>query len=128
VGLVLAGSLEASLHAWALDRFATFNWRLIGPTAGLFAVIVGSAVAGFAVLLAPRGASLPPLMFAVGGALLSGLVVAVNMPGLGDGIEPESVAPALLVAAGGAYALVVAFIAVLVAARRELSDDTMTPG
>ena len=127
VGLVLAGLLEGSLHAWALDRFATFNWQLIGPTAGLFAVMVGSAVAGFAVLLAPRGASLPPLLFAVGGALLSGLVVAVNMPGLGDGIEPESVAPALLVAAGGAYALVVAFIGVLVAVRRELSDDTMTP-
>jgi hypothetical protein len=128
VGLVLAGLLEASLHAWAATRFGVFAWELVGPTAGLFAVIVGSAAAGFGVLVAPRRASLPPVLLAVGGALLSGLVVAVNMPGLADGIGAASVVPALLVAAGGAYALVVAFISVLVAVRRELSDDTLTSG
>jgi hypothetical protein len=53
-GLVLAGLLEASLHAWAMQRFATFSWQLIGPTAGLFAVIVGSAVAGLG-SWSPRG-------------------------------------------------------------------------
>jgi hypothetical protein len=128
VGLVLAGLLEASLHAWAATRFGVFAWELVGPTVGLFAVTVGSAAAGFGVLVAPPRASLPPLLLAVGGALLSGLVVAVNMPGLSDGIGAASVVPALLVAAGGAYALVVAFIAVLVAVRRELSDDQTTPG
>jgi hypothetical protein len=128
VGLVLAALLEASLHDWAVARFGVFAWDMVGPTAGLFAVMVGSAAAGFGVLLAPRRASLPPLLLAVGGALLSGLVVAVNMPGLGDDLDPESVVSALLVAAGGAYALVVAFIGVLVAVRRELSDDSMTPG
>jgi hypothetical protein len=127
-GLLLAGMLEASLHDWAVTRFGVFAWRMIGPTAGLFAVIVGSAVSGFGVLVAPRGASLPPLVTAIAGALVSGLVVAVNMPGLGDGIEPGSVVPALLVAAGGAYALVVAFIAVLVAVHRELPGDTTSPG
>jgi hypothetical protein len=128
VGLVLAGLLEASLHAWAATRFGVFAWELVGPTAGLFAVTVGSAAAGFGVLVAPPRASLPPLLLAVGGALLSGLVVAVNMPGLSDGIGAASVVPALLVAAGGAYALVVAFIAVLVVVRRELSDDQTTTG
>lgn len=123
VGLPLAGLLEASLHGWALGRFGVFSWQLLGPTAGLFALIVGSTAAGFGVLIAPRRASLPPLVFAVGGALLSGLVVATNVPGLGDGLGADSVLPALLVGAGGAYALVVAFIAVLVAARRELSDE-----
>lgn len=123
VGLPLAGLLEASLHGWALGRLGVFSWQLLGPTAGLFALIVGSAAAGFGVLIAPRRASLPPLVFAVGGALLSGLVVAMNMPGLGDGLGAGSVLPALLVGAAGAYALVVAFIAVLVAARRELSDE-----
>lgn len=122
-GLVLAGLLEASLHGWSIERFGVFAWDLVGPTAGLFAVIVGSSAAGFGVLLAPRGASLPPLIFAVGAALFSGLVVALNMPGLGNGVGPGSVASALLVAAGGAYALVVAFISVLVTVRRELSDD-----
>ncbi len=127
VGLALAGLLEESLHGWALARFGVFDSEMIGPSIGLFAVIVGSAAAGFAVLIAPRGASLPPLAVAIGGALLSGLVVTMNMPGLGDGIDPESVAPAILMAAGGAYALVVAFIAVLVAVRRELPDDAMAP-
>jgi hypothetical protein len=122
-GLVLAGLLEASLHDWALTRLGVFEWRLIGPTAGLFAVIVGSAVAGFGVLVAPRGGTLAPLVMAVGGALVSGLVVAMNMPGLGDGMEPGSVVPALLIAAGGAYALIVAFISVVMAVRRELLGD-----
>jgi hypothetical protein len=124
VGLTLAGLLDESLHGWALGRFGVFDWDLLGPTAGLFALLVGSSVAGFGVLVAPRGASLPPLVFAVGGAVLSGLVVAINMPGLGDGLGADSVLPALLVGAGGAYALAVAFVAVLVAARRELPDAT----
>jgi len=127
VGLVLAGLLEESLHGWALARFGVFDPELIGPSIGLFAVIVGSAAAGFAVLVAPRGASLPPLAIAIGGALVSGLVVAMNMSGLGDGIDPRSLAPAILMAAGGGYALIVAFIAVLVAVRRELPDDAMAP-
>jgi len=126
-GLTLAGLLEASLHDWAVARLGVFGWDMVGPTAGLFAVVVGSAAAGFGVLVAPRRATLPPLLMAVGGALLTGIVVAVNMPGLGDGIDPESFVPALLVATCGAYALVVAFISVLVTVRRELSDDTTTP-
>jgi hypothetical protein len=127
VGLVLAGLLETSLHAWALERFATFSWRLIGPTAGLFAIIVGCATAGFGVLIAPRGASLPPLLFAVGGALVSGLVVAVNLPGAQGGLDAGSLLPSSLVAAGGAYALGAAFVTVLVAVRRELTDEPVTP-
>jgi hypothetical protein len=119
-GLLLAGLLEVSLHAWAIDRFGTFSWQLIGPTAGLFVVVVGSAIAGFGVLVAPRGASLPPLLAAVGAALVSGLVVAFNMPGLQNGLPSESVPAALFVATGGAYTLVVAAVAVIVAARREL--------
>jgi hypothetical protein len=124
LGLVVAGLLETSLHGWAVARFGEFAWEMVGPTAGLSALVVGFAAAAFGVLIAPPRASLPPLLFAVAGALLSGLVVAVNLPGLGDGIDPESVVPALLVAAGGAYALVVAFVGVLVAVRRELPDTT----
>jgi len=127
-GLVLAGLLEESLHAWAIDRFGTFSWQLIGPTAGLFAVAVGSAVAGFGVLLAPRRATLAPLVFAIAGALVSGVVVAVNMPGASDGLDAGSIVSALLIAAAGAYAWIVAFISVWVAVRRELSDDGLTSG
>ena len=127
IGLVLAGLLEASLHGWSVARFGVFEWQMIGPTAALFAVIVGSAASGFGVLVAPRGASLPPLLMAIGGALVSGLVVALNLPGLGDGIETASVVPALLIAAGGAYALVVAFVSVVVAVRRELLEDVTSP-
>jgi hypothetical protein len=126
-GLVLAGLLEASLHAWAVERFATFSWQLIGPTAGLFAIVVGCAAASFGVLIAPRYASLPPLLFAVAGALVSGLVVAVNLPGTQGGLDTGSLLPASLVAAGGAYALVATFVAVIVAVRRELSDEPVMP-
>jgi hypothetical protein len=73
-------------------------------------------------MVAPRGASLPPLLAAVGAALVSGLVVAFNMPGLQDGLASESVLAAFFVATGGAYTLFVAAVAVILAARRELGS------
>ena len=45
-----------------------------------------------------------------------------------DGIGPDGVLPALLIAAGGAYALAPAFLSVLIVMRRELTDDTPAPG
>jgi len=112
VGLLLAGALDAVLHAWADERFGLFSARLIGPTAGLFAAVVASAVAGFAVFVAPAGARLVPALVSVVAALAAVGVVMLNVPGVLDGIEPGSLPLAALVLASAAYALGVAWVAV----------------
>ncbi|HLY36078.1 MAG TPA: hypothetical protein VKU35_05155 [Candidatus Limnocylindria bacterium] len=122
-GLILAGLEAAALRDWSVARFGVFDSDYVGPTAGLFALTVASSVASLAVFVAPRRSSLPPLLAVVAATLLSGVVVATNAAGLGDGVGAGSVALALLVAASGGYTLVVAFAAVVVAIRREVPMD-----
>ena len=122
-GLVLAGFEAAALRDWSIARFGAFDAELVGPSAALFALVVASAVAAFAVFVAPRRASLPPLVVAVGVALAAGVVVATNVPGLDDGLGAGSVAVALLVAASGGYTVLMAFAAAVVAIRREVPMD-----
>ena len=112
VGLLLAGALDAVLHAWTIERFGFFSARLIGPTAGLFAAAVASAVAGFAVLVAPRGARAAPLLVTLAAAAGSLGVLALNVPGALDGIAPGSLPLGFLVGATALYTLVVATVAV----------------
>jgi hypothetical protein len=110
VGLLLAGAMNAVLHAWTVERFGSFSGRLIGPTAGLFAVVVASAVAGLAALVAPAGARLAPVLVAVVMAVGAVGIGALNVPGALDGITAESIPLAMLVAAAVAYTLVVAWV------------------
>ncbi len=105
VGLLLAGALNAVLHAWADERFGLFSARLIGPTAGLFVAVVACAVGAFAALVAPRGARSTPVLVTVIAALAALGVLALNVPGALDGIEPGSLPLAALVAASVLYAL-----------------------
>lgn len=122
-GLVVAGLEAGALRDWSIGRFGVFDADLVGPSAGLFALVVASAVAAFAVFVAPRRASLPPLLVAVGAALAAGVVVTTNVPGLDDGLAADSVPLALLVAASGGYTVLMAFAAVVVAIRREVPMD-----
>ncbi len=107
-GLLLAGALDAVLHAWADERFGLFSARLIGPTAGLFAAVVASAVAGFAALVAPRGARLTPALVTLIAAAAALGMLALNVPGALDGIHTESLPLAALVGMAVVYTLAVA--------------------
>ena len=119
-GLVLAGALDLAMFNWSMDRFGVFDAEYIGPTAALASLTVASAVACLATIVAPQRASWAPALVAVAAALGGGVVVALNTPGLADGLGAGSVPVALLVAAGGGFTLLAAFVAAVVTIRREL--------
>jgi hypothetical protein len=105
IGALLAGGLELTLRAWAIDRFGQFDDDLIGPTTWLFVIVCGQTVAAFAAMVAPRGAETPPLVLAAIGAALIAATVALNLPGLADGIAPESAGLAVAVGLSAVYAV-----------------------
>jgi hypothetical protein len=119
-GLIIAGALDLAMFNWSMDRFGAFDAEYIGPTAALAALTVASAVACFATIVAPRRATWAPAAVAVAAALGGGLVVALNTPGLADGLGVGSVPLALQVAAGGGFTLLAAFVAAVVTIRREV--------
>ena len=110
-GAAFAGATHGALHAWAGYRYGYYDPELIGPTAAFPFVVVGVAVAAFAGIVAPRGASLPPLIVAAVGIALSVMVLGGNLPGLADGLAPESIAPALVIAGASVYVAVAAGVA-----------------
>ena len=80
--------------------------ELVGPTAALFAVLTGLAVAAFGAFLAPRRLIAWPLAAVLLGCLGVAVIVLSNLPGLGDGIAPESWPLAIWVGISGLYATV----------------------
>ena len=54
VGIGLSSVVNVVLQQWEITRFGITEPELVGPTAGLFAVLIGLAVAGFGALIAPR--------------------------------------------------------------------------
>jgi hypothetical protein len=104
-GIGLATAIELSLHAWVQARYAYYDWQMIGLTAGMSFTLIGVAVATLASRIAPRESALPPLLAQGVGATLIVIIVASNVGGLADGIEPASCPLAILVGLGGAYAV-----------------------
>ncbi|HEY7525579.1 MAG TPA: hypothetical protein VIA82_01960 [Candidatus Limnocylindria bacterium] len=85
----------------------------IGWTAGLFAVLIGLAVAAFGVFVAPRHAVRWPLACVVFGFALTAVIVAANVPGLSDGINPESWPLAIWLGISALYAGIVTVASVM---------------
>ena len=111
-GAAFAGAVHASLHAWARYRYGYFDMDLIGPTASFAFIVVGVAVAAFGALIAPRrSAAVPPLLATVAGVIGSVLALVGNLPGLADGLRPESVIPAWTIAAAAAYVMLAGIVA-----------------
>lgn len=105
-GIGLSAVLNVVLQQWEVARFGITEPELVGPTAGLFAVLIGLAVAAFGVLIAPRRLIGWPLAaFALGFVLLA-IIVLSNIPGLDNGIGPESWPLAICVGLSGVYALI----------------------
>lgn len=103
-GLLLAAALELALHAWAHARFGYYDAEMIGWTAGLSFVLVLVAIALFGVLVAPRGASTPPMLALALSAGLVALVAVSNVGGALDGIPMDSWPLAVMVGLATAYA------------------------
>lgn len=105
-GVLLATAVELSLHEWARVHVGQYDWDFMGPTAALSFVTVLCAVATFGVSVAPPRAAVPPRGGLGFVAAIACLIVASNVPGLRDGIEPESRSLATLIGLCGVYALV----------------------
>lgn len=116
-GIALSAIVHVLLQQWEIERFGYPDADLVGWTAGLFAVLIGLATAGFGVFAAPRTAVGWPLAGVLLGAACTGLIVVANLPGLRDGIRAESWPIATAVGASGLYAAVVT-AASLIRARR----------
>lgn len=108
VGIGLSAIVNVVLQQWETIRFGITEPELVGLTAGLFAVLIGVAVAGFAAFVAPRrviGWPLAAVGLGVGGVVI---IVASNLPGLADGIGADSWPLAIWVGLSGVYAVLVA--------------------
>jgi len=112
VGIGLSAVVNVVLQQWEMARFGITEPELVGPTAGLFAVLIGLAVAGFAAFVAPRRLIGWPLAAMALGFLGVAIIVASNVPGLADGIGPDSWPLAIWVGLSGVYAVVVAGLVV----------------
>jgi len=106
VGLGLSAVVNVVLQQWEMTRFGITEPELVGPTAALFAVLTGLAVAAFGAFLAPRRLIGWPLAAVVLGFLGVAVIVVSNIPGLRDGIAAESWPLAVWVGISGLYALV----------------------
>jgi hypothetical protein len=104
IGTALSVGTHLTLQSWAEARFGYYDPDFIGWTAGLFAILVGLATAAFGVMVAPRGAAAWPLAFVLLGSAGVALVLAGNLPGLADGLAPDSWPLAAWLGASGLYA------------------------
>jgi hypothetical protein len=113
VGIGLSTVVNVVLQQWEMARFGIGAApELVGPTAGLFAVLIGLAVAGFSAFVAPRRLIGWPLAAVALGFAGVAIVVVSNAPGLADGIGAHSWPLAIWVGLSGVYALVVAGLVV----------------
>jgi hypothetical protein len=122
VGIALSAVVNVVLQQWEMTRFGITEPELVGPTAGLFAVLIGLAVAGFSAFVAPRrliGWPLGAVVLAFAGVAI---VVLSNLPGLANGIPAESWPLAIWVGLSGVYAVVVT--ALVVRRAMDRSEDT----
>lgn len=105
-GIGLSAVLNVVLTQWQTDRFGYVEPELVGLTAGLFAVLIGLAVAGFAALIAPRRLIGWPLAAFALGFVGVAIIVLSNVSGLGNGIGAKSWPLAICVGLSGLYAVV----------------------
>ena len=107
IGIALSAIVHVVLQQWAVARFGYYDAEFVWWTAGLFAVLIGLATSAFGVFVAPRGAANWPLAFVLLGGALATFIVLGNLPGLSDGIEPESWPLAIWLGISGLYAAAV---------------------
>jgi hypothetical protein len=106
VGIGLSAVLNVVLQQWQISSIGFVDPDYLGVTAGLFAVLIGLAVAGFAAFLVPKQLIGWPLAAVMLGSLGVAVIVLSNAPALQDGIGPNGWALAICVGLSGVYALI----------------------
>lgn len=106
VGVALSAVVHVVLQEWEIALFGVPEPEYVGWTAGLFAVLVGLAVAAFGAFLAPKPVIAWPVSAVLLGAAGVAFIVLTNIPGLRDGIGNDSWPLAIWVGLSGLYALV----------------------
>lgn len=117
-GTGLSATVHTVLQQWEIARFGHIDPDLVGLTAGLFAVLIGLATAAFGTLVAPSSVRGWPAAATLAGSLGVLWIVLLNLPGLDDGLSPESQPLAIWLGLSAIYALVVGATAVTRLARR----------
>lgn len=112
-GIVLSAGFHVVLQQWSVTRFGEMDPDLIGLTSGLFGVLLGISTSAFGVFVAPRGSTQWPLAFVLAGGLIALLIVATNVPGITDGIDPESWPLAIWLGISAVYAAAVTLASVV---------------
>jgi hypothetical protein len=106
-GIGLSATFNVVLQQWANARFGEFDAEYVEWSAALFAVLIGFATAAFGVFVAPRSAIAWPLGYVLFGFALIAVIIVLNVPGLADGIDPESWPLAIWLGLSGLYAALV---------------------
>lgn len=108
IGIALSAIVHVVLQQWEIARFGVPEPEYVGWTAGLFAVLIGLAVAAFGAFLAPKQVIGWPLSAVLAGSVGIAFIVLSNVPGLRDGIAHDSWPLAIWIGASGLYAFVTA--------------------
>jgi hypothetical protein len=108
VGIGLSAVLNVVLQQWATARYGYWEPDFIGWTVGLFALLIGLSTAAFGAFLVPRRHIGWPLVAVLLGFTAIAFVVASNVPGLSNGIRPDSWPLAVVIGLCGLYALATA--------------------
>jgi hypothetical protein len=112
IGIALSAIVHVVLQQWEIARFGVPEAEYVGWTAGLFAILIGVAVAAFGAYLAPKQVIGWPLAAVLLGSAGVAITVFGNVPGLSDGIADDSWPLAIWVGLSALYALGVAWLVV----------------
>lgn len=117
-GVGLAAWHHVVLQLWGRAHLGYYDPDMIGPTAGLFAVLVGIGVAAFGSYVAPRGVLWVPGALVVLGTLGVLVIAAGNaIAGAPNGIAADSIPLAVSIGAAVAYAVAASVLVVVRALR-----------
>lgn len=119
IGIALSAIVHVVLQQWEIARFGVPEPEYVGWTAGLFAILIGLAVAVFGAYLAPKQVIGWPLTAVLLGSAAVAFIVLSNILGLSDGIADDSWPLAIWVGVSGLYVLGVAGLVV----RRAVADS-----
>jgi len=90
VGITLSAVVNVVMQQWQIGWLGYVDPDFLGWNAGLFALLVGLAVAAFAAFLVPRRVIGWPVVAVLLGCLGVAGVMATNIPRLADGIPSTS--------------------------------------
>jgi hypothetical protein len=115
--IVLIGMLVSAAHFWitadwAIARYGYSDPEFVGPVFGVFALVAAAAVAGFGIQFSPRWAVWSPFLALATAVFIAGSVLLESLPGLADGLAPDSWPLAIATVAAAVYIAAVALASV----------------